>query len=382
MCRDECPARVDIPKLVLETKARLFAEHGLARGDWLPARIDGLAAFASYFSFTTNSLLGTRPTRWLFEKMFGLSRRLLVPKLARQSFLRRARKAGWSRPPAGEPGGPQNVVAPGPGLSHFELATATGNKVAYFVDTFANRFDPSIGEAAVAVLRHHGFEVHVPRRQRSSGMNPLAYGDAELARELAAANVRTLADLVRDGYHVVCTEPTAAVALTQDYLDLLDDADARLVAANTSELTAYLWRLHEAGRLRTEFRPIDVTLGHHVPCHVKALAGVPAGPRLLELIPGVRVRTIDVGCSGMAGPWGVRARTRAASLAAGADMLAALDRPGVLFGSTECGACRVQMQDATRKRTLHPVQYLAMAYGLMPELADRLTKPLGKLVTD
>ncbi len=382
MCRDECRARVDIPKLVLETKARLYAEHGLARGDWLPARTDGLAAFAGYFAFTANSLLGMRSARWLLEKMFGLSRRLLVPKLASQSFLRRARRAGWSQPPTGESSGPQNVVVPGPGLSHFELDTAAGNKLAYFVDTFANRFDPSIGEAAVAVLRHHGFEVCVPWRQRASGMNPLAYGDAELARETAAANVRTLAELVRDGYHVICTEPTAAVALTQDYLDLLDDADTRLVAANTSELTAYLWRLHEAGRLRTDFRPLDVTLGHHVPCHVRALPGHPAGPRLLELIPGVRVRTIDVGCSGMAGTWGLRVRTREASLAAGADMLAEFDRPGVLFGSTECGACRVQMQDAARKRTLHPVQYLALAYGLMPELADRLTKPLGTLVTD
>ncbi len=382
MCRDECRARVDIPKLMLETKARLYAESGLARGDWLSARTDGLAAFAAYFAFTSNTLLGMRSARWLAEKWFGLSRRLLVPKLANRSFLRRARKAGWTRHQTSEPSGAQNIVVPGPGLSHFELNPSASNKLAYFVDTFANRFDPSIGEAAVAVLRHHGFEVHVPQRQRASGMNPLAYGDAELAREIAGYNIRTLADLVRDGYHVICTEPTAALALTQDYLDLLDDADARLVAANTSELTAYLWRLHEAGRLRTEFRQLDVTLGHHVPCHVKALRGLPAGPRLLQLIPGVRVRTIDVGCSGMAGTWGLRARTREASRAAGADMLAEFDRPGVLFGSTECGACRVQMQDVTRKRTLHPIQYLALAYGLMPELAERLTKPLGKLVTD
>jgi Fe-S oxidoreductase len=250
------------------------------------------------------------------------------------------------------------------------------------VDTYANYIDPTIGEAAVAVLRHHGYEVHVPRRQKGSGMAALAQGDAETAREMAAYNVRILAGLVRDGYRVVCTEPTAALAITQDYLDLLDDADARLVAANTTEFTAFLWELHEAGELRADFRPLEVTLGHHVPCHLKALRGPVSGPKLLELIPGVVVRTIDVSCSGMAGSWGLRAENHARSLAAGQPMLEQLDRPGVLFGSTECGACRLQMQDAAGKRTLHPAQYLALAYGLMPELEAKLLTPLGKLVTE
>ena len=59
-------------------------------------------------------------------------------------------------------------------------------------------------------------------------------------------------------------------------------------------------------------------------------------------------------------------------------MFAELNRPGVLFGSTECSTCRMQMQEGSGKRTLHPVQYLAYAYGLMPEIAAKLKKPLGK----
>ena len=49
-------------------------------------------------------------------------------------------------------------------------------------------------------------------------------------------------------------------------------------------------------------------------------------------------------------------------------MLDELRRPRVLFGSTECSTCRMQMEDGGGKRTLHPAQYLALAYGLMPEL--------------
>jgi hypothetical protein len=61
-------------------------------------------------------------------------------------------------------------------------------------------------------------------------------------------------------------------------------------------------------------------------------------------------------------------------------MLEELARPPVLFGSTECSACRLQMEDGARKRTLHPVQYLALAYGFLPELRRRLLRPLGHRV--
>ena len=61
-------------------------------------------------------------------------------------------------------------------------------------------------------------------------------------------------------------------------------------------------------------------------------------------------------------------------------MLAELNRPGVLFGSTECSTCRMQMEDGSGKRTLHTVQYLALAYGLMPELGRRLAEPIGEVV--
>jgi hypothetical protein len=40
----------------------------------------------------------------------------------------------------------------------------------------------------------------------------------------------------------------------------------------------------------------------------------------------------------------------------------------------------MQMEEGAGRRSLHPAQYLAIAYGLMPELADRLKKPFRSLV--
>jgi Fe-S oxidoreductase len=346
---------------MLEAKAANVAEHGLDRSDWVLSRTEFFAAVGSAFAFAANAALSSRSTRWLLERVFGVSRRRRLPAFAAPSFLRRARRRGWTKPRRGR----KSLDAP----------------VAYFVDVFANYNDPQIAEATVAVLNHQGIDVHVPAGQRGCGIAYLAYGDVEAAREAAQANLRVLAELAREGYTILCSEPTAALMLRNDYPDLLDDPDARLVAERTLELTDLLDQLHRQGRLRTEFRrPLNFAVGHHVPCHLKALGRPPAAPKLLSLIPGLRVHTIDVSCSGMAGTFGLKASNYRVSLAAGSAMLRELRRPGVLFGSTECSSCRLQMEEGSGKRTLHPVQYLALAYGLMPELASRLLAPIRELI--
>jgi Fe-S oxidoreductase len=380
MCRDECDARVNIPKLMLETKAAIQAEEGLERADWVLARAEGFASLGSNFAPIVNGLLARRPIRWLMEKLLGVSRSRRLPAFALNNFFRRARGMGLTKKGVGSR---ESGVSPNGVTSLVPRSPSAGPpRVAYFVDVFAGYNDPLIGEATVAVLRHNGVEVYVPPRQVGCGMAALAVGDVETAREIATRNVRVFADLVREGYRIVCSEPTAALMLSQDYPDLLDDPDTASVAANTVELTAFLGELHAAGKLRTDFQRVNLALGHHVPCHVKALRVPPAGPRLLGLVPGLRVKTIDVGCSGMAGTWGLKAANVATSLAAGAPVFAELNRAGLLFGSTECSTCRMQLQEGTGKRTLHPIQYLALAYGLLPEIGTRLRKPLGKLVSD
>ena len=82
----------------------------------------------------------------------------------------------------------------------------------------------------------------------------------------------------------------------------------------------------------------------------------------------------------MAGTYGLLAENYDTSIAAGEPLFRELRRPLVQFGATECGSCRSQMEQGAGKRTLHPVQYLALAYGLMPELERRLTAPMSGLV--
>lgn len=343
-CRLECPANVDIPKVVLETKAQYVAASGLPWSDWLFTRLDALAAWGSWLRPLANWSLGNRQARWVLEKFFGLSRLRKLPRLERRSFLRVAQRQRWTRSTRHE-----------------------GRRVLYFADTFANWFDTSIAEATVRVLKHNGVAVFVHPDLGPSGMAAITAGDVERVLPLVRDNIKLLAEAVRQGYTIVTSEPSTALCLTREYPHLVDDDDARLVAANTSEVCAYLWRLHESGKLELDFEPLPLTVGYHLPCHTRAVSQDVSGQNLLRLIPGLMVRHLDHGCSGMAGTYGLKRDHVRGSLRAGRGLIRALRDDAIIIGSTECSACKVQMRQGTTKPTVHPIKLLAVSYGLLPD---------------
>jgi Fe-S oxidoreductase len=290
------------------------------------------------------------------EKLLGIARGRKLPRFAARSFMRLASRRRLTRPTR------RNV-----------------SKVLYFVDTYANYHDPQLAEALIAVLEHNAVAVYVHPAQQSSGMPMIALGALAAARKVAAHNVSLLAEAIRQGYHVVATEPSAALALTHEYPALLDDDEARLVAANTSEACAFLWKLHQSGKLQLDLRPVNATLGYHMPCHVKALQVGSPGENLLRLIPGLVVSRTENGCSGMAGTFGLKRENYRASLRAGRPLISSLRNRRLQLGATECSACKIQMEQGTGKPTIHPVKLLALAYGMMPEVAELLFAPAEEL---
>ncbi|MEX2315744.1 MAG: anaerobic glycerol-3-phosphate dehydrogenase subunit C [Pirellulales bacterium] len=359
MCRLECPANVDIPKLMLEAKAAYVKTNGLPLHDRLLVRIDTLAALAGRLPGIANWALAQPQLRWLMEKLLGIAQGRKLPQLARTSFLRQA------------------------AMRRLHLAPRTaGEKVVYFVDTYANHFDTQLAEALVAVLKHNGVGVFVPAHQHEAGMPMISQGSLDLARNVAARNVAMLAEHVRRGYTIVATEPSAVLALSHEYPILLDDdEDALLVSQHTQEACHYLWQLHSRGGLKLDFRAQRISVGYHVPCHLRALGvGAPA-ENLLRLVPGLRLTRLEKGCSGIAGLWGVKRDNYRASLRAGLELINAVRSGPFQIGMTECSTCKMQMEHGTTKPTLHPIKLLALAYGLMPELAG-LVRSQGKpLVT-
>ncbi len=346
LCRQECPAEVDVSALMVEAKAAFVEAHGLTTPDWMLSRIDVWSRIASRFPIVCNALMASPASRWVFERLFGLSRLRRLPKAHRTPFVRRAERLGLGRP---------RSQTPGP-------------RVAYFVDVFADHFDQDLAESVVAVLQHAGVNVYVPRGQRGCGMPALAAGDLDRARALALANLRVLGNAVRDGYTVVCSEPTATLMLTREYLKLTDDLDAKLVAANTMDVGQYLAGLNARGQLPAPHVPLKARVGYHQPCHLRAGGIGTPGLDLLRGIEGLDVEFIDRGCSGIAGTFGLTRKNFRTSLRAGRGLRSRLRDDDIELGATECGTCRMQMEQGIAKRTLHPIKLLALAYGLNPGL--------------
>ena len=358
MCRQECPAGVDIPKLMVEAKATYVATNGQGLHDWLLARVDLLCRLGSRFSRLANWAVRNRVARWLIEKMLGIAQGRKLPRFSRRPFLQQAAERRLNRP-----------------------GRSATDKVLYFVDTYANYCDTELAQAFVAVLEHNNIQVYVPESQKQAAMPLISQGVLEPARVAAEQNVALLAEAVRQGYTIVSTEPSAALALTHEYPMLLPgDHDAELVAENTLEACHYLWRCHQRGKLELDFTPLSVTLGYHTPCHTKALeVGTPA-ENLLKLIPGLQVQKLEKGCSGMAGMYGMQRTNYRNSLRAGLPLLTAVRTGSFQLGATECSTCKIQMEQGTSKPTIHPIKLVALAYGLLPELKGLLNSPNEELV--
>ena len=355
-CRLDCPANVDIPKLMIEAKAQHVAVNGLSMSEWILTRLDVLYATAGRTPHLTNWMIRNRLIRWGLDRLFGIAQARKLPRFSNRTFLR------WA--------------------TRNKLTTPTKHrdrKVLYFVDAFANWNDVELAQATCAVLKHNGFEIFVPPNQQISAMSMISAGVVDKARKIAARNVEILAEGVRQGCHIITSEPSAALALKHEYLSLVDEPDTKIVSEHCTDISNFLWQLHEKGDLELDFNPLNYAVGYHLPCHQRALSSALAGMKLLELIPGLQVERIEKGCSGMAGMYGLIRPNYRRSLRVGLGLINAVRQPHIMAGVTECSTCKIQMEQGTVKPTLHPVKILALAYGLMPELNnlfDRRSEPL------
>jgi FAD/FMN-containing dehydrogenase/Fe-S oxidoreductase len=356
-CRLECPAGVDVARLMAECKGQYVAINGLPPTTWFFARIDRVAWWGCLLHPLSNWAIQNRQARWVIERTLGVAQGRKLPRFARRSFTRLAHRRKLHRP------------------------TRRGDrKVLLFVDVYANWFDLQLAEALVAILQHNGISVYVPMGQMQSGMAAVSIGAIGVARKLALHNVRLLAEAVRQGYEIVTPEPAAALCLSREYPHLVDEEDCRLVAQHTSEACDYLWRLHQAGNLDLNLKPLSFQVGYHQPCHSRALEMGTPGYQLLRLIPGLVVRLLDAGCSGMAGTYGLQRANYRSSLRAGWKLISHLRDPAIQAGATECSSCKMQMEQGNTKPTIHPLKILALSYGLMPEISRLLTTRGQELV--
>jgi len=339
-CSVQCPSGVDISKLVIEARTEYARRRGLSRAAIALSRNRLLSMLGSIFWPVSNFVMALPPFKWFLEKTVGLDRERALPRFEFGQFLTKGRRYLRSAGPV------KNPV----------------DKVVYFVDTFANFNDHALGFAVLKVLRHNDIEVILPS-QRPAPLPAMAYGDAKTARKDLEYNIAHLAGPVRDGYKIVCSEPSAALCLKQEMRHYVSGKDAELVSENTFELTSYLLGLREQDKLKPAIKQITEEYAYHLPCHLCAISDEIASVKLLQEHCGAKVVELNAGCCGLAGTFGMQKKNYELSSQISANLKEVLEKSPVENVLTECAACKMQIEHISNKTVQHPIKILAEAYS-------------------
>ena len=186
---------------------------------------------------------------------------------------------------------------------------------------------------------------------------PMSEGPERIASDLAKA--------VREGYKIICSEPSAALCLKQELRHFVAGPDAELVSENTYEMMNYLFDLLEQKKLKAPTKSITKEFVYHSPCHLCAVGDETASIRLLQELCGIEVVDLAAGCCGLAGTFGMQKKNYELSSKISECLKNALESAPVKNVLTECAACKMQIEHISDCVVRHPVKILAKAYGVL-----------------
>jgi FAD/FMN-containing dehydrogenase/Fe-S oxidoreductase len=326
-CLSDCPVNVDMAAYKAE-----FLHHHYA-GKLRPASHYSLgflplwARLASLAPGVVNAVLRS-PVASLAKRLGGVAEERQLPTFARTTL----RKA-WRRKPGRVDGNRPRVML--------------------WPDTFTTYFAPEIGAAATRVLEHAGFDVVLPRSTVCCGLTWISTGQLGIARRVLRHTLRVLTEPIEAGTPIVGLEPSCLAVLRHDVHDLLDTPPIPVLT-----LAEFLDR-HAPD---VEFGELNIPAMTQQHCHQHAVLGNDADERVLRRI-GVDNRTLDSGCCGLAGNFGVERGHYEVSVAAAQRVLV----PEVEAASPETlvladgFSCRTQIGELTGRRSLHLAQVLDRA---------------------
>ena len=281
-CKSDCPASVDMATYKAQFLAQHYRHRLRPRADYVTGYLPlGVRAVDRMrLAPLVNRLTAVRPLRRVGSRLAGLEDRD-PPPLATHTL-----QSWWGQRP--------RRARPEP----------TRGSVLLFPDTFTNYFHPDVGQAAVRVLEHAGWDVQIPSEPLCCGLTWISTGQLDVAKKRLRRTVDALAPHVRAGGLVLGLEPSCTAVFRSDAHELFsDDPDVDRLADRTVTFAELLTE-HSPG-----YQPprLDGTSGvAQVHCHQHAVLGWDADRALLEQT-GADVERLDSGCCGLAGNFGFTA---------------------------------------------------------------------------
>jgi glycerol-3-phosphate dehydrogenase subunit C len=349
VCTLVCPHGVKVMEINTAAKAELrktrLRENPFDRNqwrNWLLGRNEALGQLGGFVAPLSNLVMGLPFARVLMEKTVGIDRNAPFPKFHFTKF------RSWFRAYRGQHPAPEGAP-----------------QVAYFHGCATNHYEMAVGQAIVAVLEYNGFEVILPE-QNCCGLPMQSNGDFDGARRYAQANFRKLAPVLAQRLPIVVGGTSCGLELKSDYREILGlhTADAERLAEQVYDINEFLWLQHEAGRLRTDFVPLERYLPYHTSCHQKLhRIGRPALD-LLALVPGLRVEEMGYDCCGISATYGYKHEKYEIARTVGQPLFDRLAASGSHTAICDNETCRWNLAQHSGLRVVHTMQVLAEAYGL------------------
>ena len=340
VCTQVCPQGVHIAEINTQARAKMKERTGFKPRDRILARPDLGGRLGTPAAPLANFTLSNPALRVVAERVVGLDRRAALPSFAGHTFQR------WARKHSSPPG---------------------QRKVAYFHGCGANWYEPDTAEKTVALLEWTGCQVTVPRGQTCCGLPAQSNGMFDLARRYVKRMARKLAPSAREGIDIVGTSTSCTLMLKREAREILgmdSDADLRVVSERMNDICEYLLALHERGELRTDFKPLPLTVTYHAPCQQQGHGVGKPALDLLALVPELRVIENDAVCCGVAGTYGLKREKFDIAMQVGAGLFGQIADAGPDLAVCDSETCRWHIEKATGVKTVHPIEILHRAAGL------------------
>jgi len=352
-CKRECPTGVDMAKMKIEFLHHWRASHPLNLREKLIAYLPRYAPLAARVAPLMNLRDSIPGLAALSERVLGFSARRSLPRWCRDYYR-------------------DDVKVPRAALKalHRERpgASAEHHEVALLVDTFSRYFEPENAHAAIAVLRHAGYQVHVAtaadqERPLCCGRTFLAQGMVAEAREEARRMLAALRPYIDRGIPVLGLEPSCLFTLRDEFLSMLP-SEAAILSMDALLFEEFLDAQDRAGRLKLKLKTLPQSKALlHGHCHQKAFDTMGCVEHVLGLIPQLRVETIVSSCCGMAGSFGYESAHYDASMKmAEASLLPQVRaaEPDTLIVA-DGTSCRHQIRDGSGRVPQHVARVLQAA---------------------
>ncbi|MCK9363287.1 MAG: anaerobic glycerol-3-phosphate dehydrogenase subunit C [Syntrophales bacterium] len=334
-CLTECPSGADIPWLAVMGRAYEIEKNGEPFGQRVLASTRQLCEISSMFAPLANLANSLKPLRKGMEIAVGLDSRRTLPIFPNCTL----QKKMESRP-----------------------HKTSARKVVFFAGCYTNFNEPEDdGLATVEILEKNGFEVLLPDF-RCCGIARLSSGALSAVEEDIKFNIRKLSEFADKNIPIIFSESSCALAVKMEYPKIVHSEEAVSVARNCYDIHDFLMKLHKKGELSLDFGSLNVKLGYHNPCHLRALGIVKEPVELLRLIPGVTVQAYSDECCGIAGTFGLKKKNYDLSLAIGERLFNEIRASDAEQLITGCGACALQIFQGTQRKAVAPVSLLAKAY--------------------